>query len=110
MTNYVRALTGLVESARVSYTGVNPDYADIEWQDDRPQPTREECEAAWPGINYQDEYARVERARRERYQQETDGLFFDAQRDGTDLSAWATAVDQIKADLPHPTLEGAAHG
>jgi len=103
MTNYVRALTGLVENARVSYTGVNPDYADIEWQDDRPQPTREECEAAWPGINYQDEYARVERARRERYQEETDGLFFAAQREGSDLSAWMAAVDQVKADLPYPT-------
>ena len=45
----------------------------------------------------------VRRARRERYQAETDGMFFDAMRaDTPNLAAWQAAVDQIKADLPYP--------
>ena len=44
----------------------------------------------------------VEEARRARYQAETDGMFFAAQRDGTSLDDWKAAVDQIKADLPYP--------
>ena len=44
----------------------------------------------------------VKAERRARYQAETDGLFFAAQRDGGDLTAWKAAVDQIKADLPYP--------
>lgn len=102
MTDYVRALVGLVENARVSYTGVNPDYADIEWQDNRPQPTRAECDAAYPQFAYEDEYLRVENARRDRYIDETDGMFFDAMRGDGNLTAWKAAVDQIKSDLPYP--------
>ena len=33
---------------------------------------------------------------------EDDGLFFAAQREGSDLTAWQAAVDQIKADLAYP--------
>jgi hypothetical protein len=29
-------------------------------------------------------------------------MFFAAQRDGGDLTAWVAAVDQIKSDLPYP--------
>jgi hypothetical protein len=45
----------------------------------------------------------IEAQRRARYQAETDGMFFEAQRDGTPLTAWQAAVDQIKADLPYPS-------
>lgn len=103
MTDYVRALVGLVENPNISYTGVNPDYDDISWNDDRTKPTREECDASYPQFAYEDEYARVENARRDRYVSETDGMFFDAMRLGSDLSEWIAAVDQIKADLPYPT-------
>ena len=41
-------------------------------------------------------------ARRLRYQLETDGLFFSAQRDGLPLDEWKAAVAAIKADLPYP--------
>jgi hypothetical protein len=44
----------------------------------------------------------VEAQRRARYQSETDGMFFAAQRDGGDLTEWQAAVNQIKADLPYP--------
>ena len=102
MTDYVAALVNLVPNALISYTGVVVDYEDSEWQDERPQPSRKECDDAWPQISYELEYSFVERARRERYTNETDGMFFAAQRGDGDLSEWIAAVDAIKADLPYP--------
>jgi hypothetical protein len=102
MTNYVAALVHLVPNALISYTGVDVAYSDIEWLDTRPQPTKADCDAAWPQIDYELTYASIERQRRERYQAQTDGMFFAAQRADGDLTAWAAAVDLIKAELPYP--------
>jgi hypothetical protein len=102
MTDYVAALMYLVPDARVSYRGLDVKYEEIEWQDERPQPSKAECDAIWPQASYEAEYARVEQARRTRYTNETDGIFFAAQRADGDLSAWIAAVDAIKAELPYP--------
>ena len=102
MTNYPMTLSTLVPGAKISYTGLDVAYEDITWSDDRTQPTKAECDAAWPQIEYDMAYASVVSARRARYQVETDGMFFAAQREGGDLAAWATAVDAIKAELPYP--------
>jgi hypothetical protein len=107
MTNYVQALMYLVPNALVSYTGVDVAYEDIEWLDERPQPTKEDCEAVWPQASYEAEYASVERTRRQRYTNETDGMFFAAQRTGGDLTEWIAAVDAIKAELPYPEAPSA---
>jgi hypothetical protein len=103
MTNYVQAIMHLVPDALISYTGVEPDYDSIEWLDERAKPSREDCEAIWPQAEYEAEFARVIEQRRRRYQIETDGLFFDAQRNETSLQPWTDAVDAIKAQLPYPT-------
>lgn len=103
MTNYVATLMHLVPNAKLQYQGVGIGYEDIEWLDERTQPTKAECDAAWPQLNYETGYASVERARRARYQVETDGMFFDVQREGGDLTEWMAAVDAIKAELPYPT-------
>jgi len=79
------------------------DYAGLTWLDDSEMPTQAELDAAWPQVQYEREHAAVEAARRARYQAETDGMFFAAQRDGGDLTEWTAAVDAIKADLPYPT-------
>jgi len=78
------------------------DYTGLSWLSDDPKPTRATLENAWAQVQYDLEYARVEAARRRRYQVETDGLYFEAMRDGGDLTAWQAAVDAIKADLPYP--------
>jgi len=80
------------------------DYSTLDWQSDDPKPTKKTLDDAWPQVEYDREHANVEAARRVRYQAETDGLFFAAQRDGTPLTAWQAAVDQIKADLPYPDV------
>jgi hypothetical protein len=102
MTDYVQALMYLMPDARLSYTGLDVKYEDIEWQDERPQPSRGECDAIWPQANYELQYAQVEAARRQRYTNETDGVFFAAMRADGDLSEWIAAVDAIKAELPYP--------
>jgi hypothetical protein len=82
---------------------VGSDYSGLLWLDaELTQPTQEECDAAWPQVEYELAYREVQQERRIRYIEETDGLFFAAQRDGGDLTAWTAAVDAIKADLPYP--------
>tara|TARA_R110000822_G_scaffold218795_1_gene353140 strand:- start:46 stop:369 length:324 start_codon:yes stop_codon:yes gene_type:complete len=102
MTNYVSTLVHLVPDAKFSYTGLDVAYEDIEWLDERPQPTKEFCESAWPAIGHELEYAKIKRERKIRYTAETDGLFFDAMRSGAELTEWIAAVEAIKAELPYP--------
>jgi len=84
------------------YVLVGDDYDGLTWLDKSPKPTQAELDAAWPQVQYDREYAAVEAQRRARYQAETDGMFFAAQRDGGDLTEWTAAVDAIKAELPYP--------
>jgi len=78
------------------------DYATLVMTDDGPKPTKKSLEDRWPQVQYDRDHAAVEEARRARYQAETDGMFFAAQREGAPLDDWKAAVDQIKADLPYP--------
>jgi hypothetical protein len=101
MTDYAAVLSAIRPGAQWSLSG--DDYAGLTWLDDSPKPTQAELDAAWPQVQYDREYAQVEAQRRARYQVETDGMFFAAQRDGDPLDDWKAAVDAIKADLPYPT-------
>jgi len=100
VTDYPAVLNAIRPGAKWTLNG--DDYAGLTWLDDSPKPTQAELDAAWPQAQYERAYAAVEAQRRARYQQETDGMFFAAQRDGGDLTAWLAAVDAIKADLPYP--------
>jgi hypothetical protein len=100
MTDYAAVLTAIRGDKRWTLEG--DDYDGLVWLDESPKPTRKTLDDAWPQIEHDREVARIEQLRRARYQAETDGLFFEAQREGGDLTAWQAAVDQIKADLPYP--------
>lgn len=102
MTNYVRTLGALVEGARISYTGSSPDYDEIAWLDPRPQPTRDECDNAWPQVKYDDEYAAAERARHAAYQQDADPVFFRWQRNEATQQEWLDAVKAVDDAHPYP--------
>lgn len=102
MTNYVATFMHLVPNANISYTGNNLAYEEIDWLDERPQPTQAECDAVWPQVNYEAEFLAVQNARQKRYIAETDGLFFDAMRTGSELTDWIAAVEAIKSELPYP--------
>jgi hypothetical protein len=100
MTDYAAVLTALHPDRLWLMTG--NDYGTLVIHDGGAKPTKKSLDAAWPEIQYQRDLANVEAARRARYQTETDGLFFAAQREGGDLTVWQAAVDAIKADLPKP--------
>lgn len=108
MTDYVATLVYLVPDAKISYTGLNVAYEDIDWQDDRPQPTKEYCDEIWPQVKYERDYAQVQRQRESRYELETDGIFFDAMRGDQDLTEWTAAVEVIKSELPYPAAPSEA--
>jgi hypothetical protein len=100
MTDYAAVLAAIRPGAQWSLNGDT--YEGLTWLDESPKPTKKTLDDAWPQVQYDRDYATVEAARRARYQAETDGLYFAAQREGGDLTAWQAAVDQIKADLPKP--------
>ena len=100
MTDYAAVLAILRPNTQWTLDG--DDYTGLTWLDDSPKPTKKTLDDAWPQVQYERDYAAVEAARRARYQAETDGLFFAAQREGGDLTAWQAAVDAIKAELPYP--------
>jgi hypothetical protein len=100
MVDYAAVLTAIRPNSLWSM--VNNDYATLDWQSDDPKPTKKTLDDAWPQVEHDREVARIQAERRARYAAETDGLYFEAQREGGDLTAWQAAVDQIKADLPYP--------
>jgi hypothetical protein len=102
MVDYAAVLTHHPDYAGRRCSIINNDYATLVIHDDGPKPTKKSLEDRYPAVAYQLEYAAVQAARRARYQAETDGLFFAAQREGGDLTAWQAAVEQIKAELPYP--------
>jgi len=77
-------------------------YSTLVMLDDGPKPTKATLDSKWSKVDYDNQYAAVEAARRARYQADTDGLYFHAIRDDEPLDAWKAAVAAIKADLPYP--------
>ena len=81
---------------------VGEDYASLVMHDGGPKPTKANLDSKWAAVEHARSTKAVEEARRARYQAETDGMFFAAQRENGDLTEWQAAVDRIKADLPYP--------
>jgi hypothetical protein len=100
MTDYAAVLTANYPGSQWSITG--NDYDSLEWYDDTPKPSQADLDAAWPTVDYQNQYAAVETARRIAYEAQSDPLFFEWQRgDGTE-QAWLDAVAAVKAANPYP--------
>ena len=100
MTDYVAVLVANYPGAQWSLSG--NDYAILEWYDDTPKPSQADLDAAWPTVEYNDQVAAVEDARRADYEKQSDPLFFEWQRgDGTE-QAWLDAVAAVKAAHPYP--------
>lgn len=103
MNNYVTAILHIMPSARLTILDENSGYEGIQWDDDRSQPTKAECDAVIAQALYEREYASVKGQRQSRYEAETDGIFFDSMRADGDLTEWKAAVEAIKTELPYPT-------
>jgi len=100
MTDYAAVLVANYPGAQWSLSG--NDYETLEWYDDTPKPSQADLDAAWPTVEYNDQVAAVEDARRADYEKQSDPLFFEWQRgDGTE-QAWLDAVAAVKAAHPYP--------
>jgi hypothetical protein len=77
-------------------------YEGLTWLSSTPKPTQAALDAAWPTVNYNNQYAQVEATRRTQYQTQSDGLFFEWQRGTNTQAAWEAAVDAVKAANPYP--------
>jgi hypothetical protein len=100
MTDYGAVLSAIRPGAQWTLNGGG--YEGLTWLDDSPKPTKKTLDDAWPQVQYDREHAAVEAARRARYEDETDGMFFEAQRGDGNLDAWKAATAQIRAELPYP--------
>jgi hypothetical protein len=78
------------------------EYAGINWLDDSPKPTQAELDAAWPQVQYQQQYAVVEATRLTAYEQQSDPIFFKWQRGDATEAEWREAVAKVKAENPYP--------
>lgn len=78
------------------------DYDGLTWLDDTPKPTQAELDAQWPQVEYKNQVAAVETARRRAYEQQSDGLFFEWQRGDNTEVAWREAVAKVKLAHPYP--------
>ena len=100
MTDYAAVLTAIRPGSEWSLN--NNDYATLEWYSDSPKPTKKTLDDAWPQVDYDDQYAAVEAARRAAYQAQTDGMYFHAIRDSEPLTEWEQAVAAIKLQYSYP--------
>jgi len=100
VTDYAAVLTANYPGAQWSLSG--NDYDTLDWLDDTPKPSQAELDAAWLQVDYDNQVAAVENARRADYEATSDPLFFEWQRgDGTE-QAWLDAVAAGKAAHPYP--------
>jgi hypothetical protein len=100
MTDYAAVLNANYPGTQWSLN--NNDYATLKWYSDSDQPTQAELDAAWPQVDYDNQVAAVESARRVAYEQESDGLFFEWQRGDNTEAVWRAAVAKVKAAHPYP--------
>lgn len=82
----------------------NNDYSTLVWMSDSQKPTKKELEALWPEVEYKWQSEKVESARQNAYQMESDPLFFKYQRneDGITKAAWLAKVEEIRERYPMP--------
>jgi len=100
MIDYSAILTANYPTSE--WTLNNNDYATLVWLSAGTKPTQAELDAAWPTVDYNNQYAQVETNRRTQYEAQSDGLFFEWQRGTNTQAAWKAAVDAVKAANPYP--------
>lgn len=100
MTDYAAVLTANYPGSEWTLNG--DDYSGLTWLSETPKPTQAELDAAWPKVDYDNQVAAVETARRLAYEAQSDGLFFEWQRGDNTEAAWRAAVAAVKAANPYP--------
>ncbi len=80
------------------------DYATLTMTDGGTKPTKAALDGKWAAVSRQAEIDAVRDERARLYREETDGLFFEAQRGegSVTLDGWKAAVQAIKDSHPWP--------
>ena len=100
MTDYAAVLQANYAGTEWSIAG--NDYATLEWFSATTKPTQAELDAAWPTVAYNNQVLAVETTRRQQYEAQSDGLFFEWQRGTNTQAAWEAAVQAVKDANPYP--------
>ena len=100
MTNYVQVLQANFAGTEWSISA--NDYDTLEWYSASTKPTQAELDAAWPTVDYNNQYAAVETTRRTQYEAQSDGIYFAWQRGDATEVEWREAVAKVKAANPYP--------
>lgn len=88
------------------YAAKDGDPAEIIlWENELPQPTIEEIEAASTDGAFQREYDLVTQARQQQYGAISDPIFMQYQRDEATKQEWLDAVQAVKDANPYPVKE-----
>ena len=103
--SYGLAFLKLVPGAKWSCFGNADVYENYKWLDERPQPTKKQCDAVLTEAAIEAQTKEIENQRLFSYQHEADPLFFKAQagEDGVTLEQWEAKRQEIKDRYPYPT-------
>jgi hypothetical protein len=100
MIDYTAILTANYVGAQWNMVG--DEYSGLDWLDSTPKPTQAELDAAWPQVDYNNQYTEVSNTRHKEYIRYTDGIFFAWQRGDATEVEWRDAVAKIKSENPYP--------
>ena len=100
MISYIAILNTNYPTSQWVLTGET--YEGLNWLDSAPKPTEAELDAQWPTVDYSNQVSAVETTRRQQYEAQSDGLFFEWQRGTNTKEAWETAVQAVKDANPYP--------
>lgn len=101
MTNYLFALTHLCPGAAVTCDGDLDNYDNFTWLDDRPMPTKAECDAVMAEVMAARSNKLQEARRFGALQAEADPIFFAWQRGEATEQDWLDKVAEIRARYPY---------
>ena len=105
MADLLTTIQYLVPLAQLSCIGTPNDEHEyqtmVTWEDDRPQPTWAEIEAARPAAETATANAQAQANRRQAFTAEADPLFFAWQRGESTEQAWLDKCADIRARFPY---------
>ena len=103
MTDYAAVLTAEYPGREWSLNA--NDYATLVMHDDGPKPTKATLDSKWAKVSEQAAIDAVRDERARLYREESDGLYFEAQRGegSVTLDDWKAAVQAIKDSHPWPS-------
>lgn len=101
MITKIKALTSIRPGAQWSWHG--EEYAGLDWLDAaQPKPTEQEINDELARLQAAEPARIAEQNRLTAYRNESDPLFFKAQRGEATLDDWKTKVAEIKLRYPKP--------